>query len=191
MKRLFIFSVRSFFSCLLYHFSLYSIPLLLLYILLLILFLSLDSSFAIPNFLHINIFFLPLPVFLHIFFLFLSTLRILLLFLVVCLLPSYSITYSSFSLPLFIFFFFFFLSSPSFLPILSHIFPFFFFSSYSSCSCCLSPPILFCALPLSLIRMLNVQNLQEITEDRRNRKYTDTRGLVIGPVHNNLIGIIP
>ena len=96
VKRPFIFSVRSFFSCLLYYFSLCSLPLLLLYILLLILFLSLDSPFSMPNFLHISIPFLLLPVLLHIFFLFPSTLHILFLVLVVSLLPSYSITYSSF-----------------------------------------------------------------------------------------------
>ena len=178
VKRPFIFSVRSFFSCLLYHFSLCSLPLLLLYILLLILFLSLDSPFSMPNFLHISIPFLLLPVLLHIFFLFPSTLHILLLVIFSFLFPSYSIIYSSSSLPLFMFF---------------------------PCSCCLSPPFLFCALPLSLIRTLiiqsqqeitedlirtlSVQSQQEITEEPRNRKYTDTRGLVIWPVHN--IGIIP
>ena len=151
MKRPFIFSVRSSFSSLLYHFSLYSLPLLLLYILLLILFLSLDSSFVMPNFLHISILFLPLPVLL-IFFLFHYTLHILLLVLVVSLLPCYSITYTSFSLPLFISFLLLF--PFSFHPILSHILPLIFhFSYYSSCSCCLSPPVLFCVLPLSLIRM--------------------------------------
>jgi hypothetical protein len=39
--------------------------------------------------------------------------------------------------------------------------------------------------------MLRVQSLHEITEDRRNRKCTDIRGLVVGPVHKNFIGIIP
>jgi hypothetical protein len=117
-----------------------------------------------PDFLHISILFIPLPVLLLTFFLFSSTLHILLLVLVVSLLPSYSIIYYSYL----------------------------FLSSYSSsCSCCLSPPILFCALPLSLIRMLRVQSLHEITDDGRKRKYTDTRGLVVGPVHNSFIGIIP
>jgi hypothetical protein len=50
---------------------------------------------------------------------------------------------------------------------------------------------MFYAFPFSSIRKLSVQILQEIIEDRNNRKYTDTRGLVIEPVNSNFIGTIP